>query len=224
MYEPNPMNYSRSNEDIFSSPLDSMRYSNQMPYSSLIPPTFDSPFRNDSDFVNPTKYTSPLRRSYDALNDFADMHQSFPTTRPPPPEQQQQQQQQQQPYYRTTYQTQHQPQPQQQPSYVNQPYINPNIVYTNEYGAPMDHYQPNTFQGTGSNMCKYSLNFYSSIALWSRPILFRHFKKILFLYLIKQGVVDSIRKYILVIYLRSQTKYKKKTSEFYFQINWLIEL
>jgi len=153
MYEPNPSNFSRSNEDLFSSPFDSMRYSTQTPYSSLIPPTFGSGFRNDSDFVQPTKYSSPLRRSYDALNDFADMHHSFPTTRPYPPEQQQQQQ----PSYRSTYQTQYQPQSQQQqqqPTYVNQTYINPNIVYTNEYGVPMDHYQPNTFQGTGSNTCK----------------------------------------------------------------------
>jgi hypothetical protein len=159
MYEPNPSNFSRSNEDLFSSPFDSMRPSAHIPYSSLIPPTYSSGFRNDSDFVQPTKYSSPLRRSYDALNDFADMHQSFPTTRPFPSEQQQQQQkqQQQQPYYRSTYQTQHQPQSQQQqqqPTYVNQAYINPNIVYTNEYGVPMDHYQPNTFQGTGSNLCK----------------------------------------------------------------------
>jgi hypothetical protein len=158
MYEPNPSNFSRSNEDLFSSPFDSMRPSAHIPYSSLIPPTYSSGFRNDSDFVQPTKYSSPLGRSYDALNDFADMHDNFRTTRPFPSEQQQQQQkqqQQQQPYYRSTYQTQHQPQSQQQqqqPTYVNQAYINPNIVYTNEYGVPMDHYQPNTFQGTGSNL------------------------------------------------------------------------
>jgi len=164
MYEPGQSNFSRSNEDLFSSPFDSIRHSTQTPYSSLIPPSFGSGFRLNSDFVQPDKYSSPLRRSFDALNDFADMHQSFPTTRPypseqqhqqqqpqPQPQQQQQQQQQQQPYYRSTYQTQHRPQSQQQqqPAYVNQAYINPNIVYTNEFGAPTDRYQPNTFQGTG---------------------------------------------------------------------------
>jgi hypothetical protein len=161
MYEPSPSNFSRSSEDLLSSPFDSMRYSAQPQYTSLIPPSFGSGFRTDSDFVHPNKYSSPLRRSYDALNDFADMHQSFPTTRPYPSDQQRQQQQQQQqqpPYYRSTYQTQHQPQPQQQqqqqPPYVNQTNYNPNIVYTNEYGVPLDHYQPNTFQGTGGNLCK----------------------------------------------------------------------
>jgi hypothetical protein len=165
MYEPGPLQFSRSNEDLLSSPFDSMHYSTQPQYSSLIPPTFGSRIRTDSDFVQPNKYSSPLRRSYDALNDFADMHQSFPTTRPYPPEQQrkqqpqpQQQQQQQPPYYRSTYQTQHQPQSQQQqPTYVNQSFINPNIVYTNEYGAPTDHYKPNAPQGTGTNLGK--LNF-----------------------------------------------------------------
>lgn len=131
-----------------------------MPFTSLATPSFPSPFRTDSDFVHSDRYSSPLRRSYDALNDFGDMHQNFPTNRPYPPEQQQQQQQQ--PYYRSTYQTQHQPQSQkqqqqQQPTYVNSTYKNPNIVYTNEYGAPMDHFQPNTFQGTASNMRKYNL-------------------------------------------------------------------
>jgi hypothetical protein len=154
-YEPNPSNFSRSSEDLLSSPFDSMRYNTQPQYSTLIPPTFGSGFRTDSDFVHPTKFSSPLRRSYDALNDFADMHQSFPTTRQYPPEQQRQQEQQQ-PYYRSSYQTQHPPQPQQQqqPSYANQTYINPNIVYTNEYGVPTDHYQPNAFQGTRNSACK----------------------------------------------------------------------
>jgi hypothetical protein len=150
MYEPGPSHFSRSSEDLLSSPFDSIRYSTQPQYTSLIPPSFGSGYRPESDFVQTNKYTSPLRRSYDALNDFTDMHQSFPTTRQHPAEQQQQQQQ---PYYRTTYQTQHQPQSQQQqqqPTYVNQSYINPNIVYTNEYGAPTDRYQPNAFQGTGN--------------------------------------------------------------------------
>ena len=214
MYEPGPSNFSRSNEDLFSSPFDSMRHSTQTPYSSLIPPEFRSGFR-DSDFVEPGKYSSPLRRSFDALNDFADMHQSFPTTRPYPPEQQQQQQQQ--PYYRSTYQTQHQPQPQsqqqqqqqQQPSYVNQAYINPNIVYTNEFGAPMDHYQPNTFQGTGAGICKY--NLISSLFLFGHVMFYFVIRKkyISFLYLPTEGVVDSLRKYVFVISLPSQTKYKE---------------
>jgi hypothetical protein len=154
MYEPGPSNFSRSSEDLLSSPFDSIHFNNQPPYSSLIPPSFGRDFRTDSDFVQPTKYSSPLRRSYDALNDFPDMHQSFPTNRQYPseqqrqqPQQQQRQQPQQQPYYRSTYQTQHQPQTQQQPTYAN-----PNIVYLNEYGVPTDHQQPNTFQGTAGNM------------------------------------------------------------------------
>lgn len=147
MYEPGPSHFSRSSEDLLNSPFDQMRYSNQPTYSSLIPPSFGSSLRNDSDFVQPTKFSSPLRRSFDALNDFGDMHQSFPTTRPYPSDYQQQQQ----PYYRTTYQTQYQPQ-QQQPSYTNQNPTNPNIVYTNEYGAPTDHYQANNNHGTGSNI------------------------------------------------------------------------
>jgi hypothetical protein len=142
LYEPGPTAFSRSNEDLLSSPFDSMRTSAQPQYSSLIPPTYPSGFRTDSDFVEPNKFSSPLRRSYDALNDFADMQRSFPTT-----------QQQQPPSYRSTYQTQYQPQSQQQqPTYVNQAYINPNIVYTNEYGAPTDHYQPSTFQATRANV------------------------------------------------------------------------
>jgi len=166
MYEPGPSNFSRSSEDLLSSPFDSIHFNNQPPFTSLIPPSFDSDFRTNSDFVQPTKYSSPLRRSYDALNDFPDMHQSFPTNRQSPFEQQRQQpqqqqrqqpqqqqqrqqpQQQQQPYYRSTYETQHQP----QPTYANQNYANPNIVYLNEYGVPTDHQQPNTFQGTAGNV------------------------------------------------------------------------
>ncbi|CAF1383560.1 unnamed protein product [Adineta steineri] len=178
MYEPGPSLLSRSSDDILSSPFESMQFNDMPQYTSLIPPSFGSAFRNDSDFVQPTTFPSPLlRRSFDALNDFPDMRQSFPTFRqypseqsqqrpqpppsqqqqqqqpppPPPPPPQQQQQQQQQPFYRTTYQTQHQPQPQQQPTYANQAYINPNIVYTNEYGVPTDHYQQNTYQGAGNN-------------------------------------------------------------------------
>ena len=159
-----------------------MRHSSHMPFTSMATPSFPSPFRTDSDFVHSNRYSSPLRRSYDALNDFGDMHQSFPTNRQYPPEQpqQQQQQQQQQPYYRTTYQTQHQPQTQkQQPTYVNSTYTNPNIVYTNEFGAPMDHFQPNTFQGAASNMRKYNLiSSFSS----SHCRLFRHLlKKVFFI-------------------------------------------
>jgi hypothetical protein len=161
MYEPGPSNFSRSSEDLLSSPFDSIHFNNQPQFSSLIPPSFGSDFRTDSDFVQPTKYSSPLRRSYDALNDFPDMHQSFPTNRQSPFEQQRQQpqqqqrqqpQQQQQPYYRSTYQTQHQPQSQQQPTYANQNFANPNIVYLNEFGVPTDHQQPNTFQGTTGNV------------------------------------------------------------------------
>ena len=211
MYEPNPSNFSRSNEDLFSSPFDSFRHSTQMPYSSLATPSFTSPFRTDSDFVN--RYPSSLRRSYDALNDFGDMHQNFPTSRPYPPEQQQQQQQQQ-PYYRSTYQTQHQPQSQkqqqQQPTYVNSTYTNPNIVYTNEFGAPMDHYQANNFQGTANNMRKYNLIPSSFL---SHSHLFRHLEKktfFSFLYIATQGVVDSIRKCVFVTCLSSQTASSKR--------------
>lgn len=165
MYDQGPSQFSRSNEDLLSSFPDSMRYSGQPQFTSLIPPTFGSGFRPESDFLQSSKYTSPLRRSFDALNDFADMQQSFPTQRQYPSEHpQQQQQQQQQPYYRSSYQTQHQPQPQQQqyqqqPTYSNQTYFNPNIVYTNEYGVPTDQHPPNTFQERGQ-FCKYnSLDF-----------------------------------------------------------------
>ncbi len=201
-----------------------MRYSTQPQFTSLIPPTFTSGFRNDSDFVQPTKFTSPLRRSYDALNDFADMQQSFPTTRPYPSEQQQQQQ----PYYRSTYQTQHQPQSQQQqqqpqqqqqqqqqPGYANQAYINPNIVYTNEYGVPVDHYRPTTFQGTGGNACKSC--FVLIVHLQVTLHFISSFKKNPFLYLIRQDVVDPVRKiFLLLICIR---KSKKTTPQFYFQIS-----
>jgi hypothetical protein len=152
MYEPGPLHFSRSSEDLLSSPFDTLHYNTQSQFPSFIPPSFGGDFRTDSDFVQPTKYSSPLGRSYDALNDFPDMNRDFRTTRQYPPEQQRQQpqqqhQQQQQPYYRTTYQTQHQPQFQQQPTYANQNYVNPNIVYTNEYGVPTDHYQ-----GTAGNV------------------------------------------------------------------------
>ena len=155
MYEPGPSHYSRSSEDLLNPSFDSMRYANQPSYSSLIPPSFNGPLRNDSDFVHPSKYSSPLRRSFDALNDFGDMQQNFPTNRPYQSDYQQPRQQQQQPppQYRTTYETQYQPQQQQQ-----QPnYTNPNIIYTNEFGAPTDRYQT-----TGSNICKYIFLSFSS--------------------------------------------------------------
>ncbi|UJR35488.1 hypothetical protein I4U23_028242 [Adineta vaga] len=156
IFETNPSQLRRSNEDLLNSPYDSMHPSMQTPFTSLIPP-FGSGFASDSDFVQPIRFPTSHRRSFDALNDFPDMHQSFPSTRQyqseQPQPQPQQQQQQQQPYYRTTYQTQHQPQPQQQQSnYGNQAFNNPNIVYTNEFGQPADHYQPNTFQGSSNNL------------------------------------------------------------------------
>ncbi|CAF4810584.1 unnamed protein product [Rotaria socialis] len=178
IYEPGSSHFRRSSEDLLSSPFDSNRFTTLPQYTSFIPSTFGSAFRTDSDFVQPNKFSNNFRRSFDALNDFADMHQSFPMSQQYPFEQQQsqlqpqpqsqpqlqpqlqpqqqQQQQQQQPYYRSTFQTQYQPQPQQpqQPTYANQAYINPNIIYTNEYGTPMDHYQSNTSQGNGNNSCK----------------------------------------------------------------------
>jgi hypothetical protein len=145
-YEPSPLHSSRSSDDLLSTPDDMIRHSAQPQYSSMFPQNFSSGFgfRPGSDFLqDPTsKYTSPLRRSFDALNDYSDMHQHFPSSRYHPSEQQHQpqQQRQQQPYYRSSYQTQHQP----QPTYMNQAFINPDIVYTNEHGAPMDHYQSTT--------------------------------------------------------------------------------
>jgi hypothetical protein len=153
IYESTPLNFSRSNEDLLSSAFDPARFNTQSHYTTLIPPSFGGAFRPESDFVQASKYTNPLRRSFDALNDFPDMNQSFSTMRQYPLEQQQQQQQQQ-PYYRSTYQTQHQPQ--QQPAFTNQTFINPNIVYTNEYGVPTEHYHPNTFQEPG-HFCKLNL-------------------------------------------------------------------
>ena len=153
MYQPGSANFSRSSEDLLNTPFDPMGYGPQPTFASLIPPSFGTGFRPESDFVHGNKFTSPLRRSYDALNDFADMHQSFPSAGPYVSEQQQQ------PQYRTSYQTQHQPQPQQQqqqqPTYGNQAYMNPNIVYTNQYGVPVDHHRPHAFQETGPG-CKYN--------------------------------------------------------------------
>ena len=142
LYEPlNPFNFSRSSEDLLSSPFDSRRRDVQPQYSSLIPPSsLNNRLQNDSDFFQPNKYSVPLRRSYDALNDYTDMN---PTTQQYPFEQQP-------PFYRSSYQTQHQPRFEQQ----TENFMNPNITYTNEYGSPVDPYQPSNIQGTGNSTCK----------------------------------------------------------------------
>ncbi|CAF1368709.1 unnamed protein product [Adineta ricciae] len=148
MYDSNLSQLRRSHEDLLSTPFESL-HTNTQPFSSFMSP-FGSGFPNDSDFIQPMRFSSPNRRSFDALNDSPDMHQNFPSTRQYQSEQPQPQQQQ--PNYRTTYQTQYQPQSQQQqPNYGNQSFYNPNIVYTDEFGQPTDHYHQNTFQGSANN-------------------------------------------------------------------------
>lgn len=151
MPETMPGYSSRSNEDLLSYPYESMRFSTPTQFTSMNPSS-NSSFRPQSDFLHANKFTSPFRRSFETLNDFPDVHTNIPIMRPYPPEQQQQQQQQ--PHFRSTYQTQHQPQQQyqfqqQQPTYTNQTFINPNIVYTNEFGVPADQRQPNVFNDSG---------------------------------------------------------------------------
>ena len=90
MNEPSPSYFSRSNDDLLNSSMDTSRPK----------PTRD--YRAESDFLQPNKYASRLRRSYDALNDYPDSYQSFPTRRP---QASFEHQQQQQPTYRSTYTT-----------------------------------------------------------------------------------------------------------------------
>ena len=169
--ESNPYYFSRSNEDLLSSPFDSIRQNPQQAYTSLIPPLFTSGFGPESDFLQTATLSNPLRRSYDAVNDSADMHPNFPMTRPYPAEPRRYQEQPQ-PQYRTTFQTQHQPQPQpqqqQQPPDTNQTFINPNIIYLNEFGVPTEPYPQQPFREPG-HLCK------SSIFIF---ICFHHWKKV----------------------------------------------
>lgn len=182
MYEPGSTHFSRSSEDLISPSNDSTRYTAQPQFTSFAPPPFGSEFQNDSDFFQPSKFSNNFRRSYDALNDFPDMRQSFPINQQYPYEQSPQQ-----PYYRTTFQTQHQPQQQpqhppqyqaqnppqyppqrqpqqpqqqQQPTYANSTFINPNIIYTDEYGTPMDRREANTSQSMGNKPSKLCFSVY----------------------------------------------------------------
>ena len=78
MYDSIPAHFSRSNEDLLNSAMDTSR---------------PKPTR-DSDFLQPSKYASHLRRSFDALNDFP-LNRPKATFEP----------QQPQPTYRSTFTT-----------------------------------------------------------------------------------------------------------------------
>ncbi|CAF0725374.1 unnamed protein product [Didymodactylos carnosus] len=131
---------SRSSEDLLNhrqsspDPMASMRTGGRgNGFGSMYPPSFDSHYRYPSSDFLQRKYDSPLRRSYDALNDYSDMNfGNFPSAWPDSS------------FTNTHPMYTQQPPP--QPSYVNHAYINPNIVYTNEHGLPTDTYYPQSSQ------------------------------------------------------------------------------